>query len=359
MIRCNVAFTGLDSTENPYPGLSVLRSIKDSGEFTGKIISLTYDSLCTGIYQHELIDEVYLIPFPSEPEEFLFSRLAEINQKTRINCIIPCLDSEIVTYARLSQRLGAIGINVLVPKEDAVKARSKLFLKEFCERNKIDYPASFVISDPHQIDSHATTLHYPLLLKGSIIDAVKVNNSAEAHVFFNRLATEWGLPLIIQENIDGEEYDLAVLADRKSNIVAKVAMKKIGISSRGKAFAGVTVESKEFDALAEKVVKELQWQGPLELELMKNTNLNKIYILEINARFPTWIYTSRGANLNLPMVNLKLALGQELPYLPAYRKGVMFARIVEDSFCNLNCLAQLNLNGEINWVKSRAVSVGG
>lgn len=356
MIRCNVAFTGLDVTENPYPGLSVLRSIKESGEFEGKIIVLTYDSLCTGLYQHNFVDEVYLIPYPSEPEEFLFSRISEINDKAKIDVIIPCLDSEIATYARLSKRLKGIGISTLVPSEDAVKARSKLFLKEFCKKNDLDYPESFSINDPNQIEAHAVTLHYPLLLKGSIIDSAKVDNPAEAHVFFNRLAGEWGLPLVIQENLDGEEYDIAVLADRDSNIVAKVAMRKIGITPRGKAFAGVTVDSKDFDGLAEKVVKALSWGGPLELEVMKNSNLNKTYIMEINARFPAWIYTTVSANLNLPMLALKLALGKKIDSLPAYKKGVMFTRVVEDSFCNSNYLAQLNLKGEINWAKSKKAS---
>lgn len=351
MIKCNIAFTGLDSTENPFPGLSVLRSIRDSGEFQGKIIALTYDSLCTGLYEHKLIDEVYLIPYPSEPEEFLFSRLAEINRKARFDVIIPCLDSEITTYARLSQRLKDIGIKVFVPREDAVKARSKVFLKEFCEKNNIDIPKTFLINDPNQIEAYAANLHYPLFLKGSIIDSAKVENSSEAHVFFNRLANEWGLPLIMQESLDGEEYDVAVLADRESRVAAKVAIKKIGITPQGKAFSGVTINSQDFDALSEKVVRVLNWQGPLELELMKNTTLNKIYIIEINARFPTWIYTTVGAGLNLPLLNLKLALGESLGTLPSYKKGVMFARVVEDSFCSLNYLTQLNLKGEIDWRK--------
>lgn len=357
MIKCNVAFTGLDSTESPYPGLSVLRSIKASEEFEGKIIALTYDSLCTGLYQYNLIDEVYLIPYPSEPEEFLFERILEINKKTKIDVLIPCLDSEISTYARLAKRLNTIGIRLIVPPEDAVKARSKLFLKEFCEKNKIDYPQSFLINDPNQIENYAANLHYPLFLKGSIIDTAKVDNIGEAHVFFNRLANEWGLPLVIQENLDGEEYDIAVLADRDSNIAAKVAMKKIGITKRGKAFSGVTVDSRQFDALAEKTVKALKWQGPLELEVMRNSNLNKTYVIEINARFPTWIYTTVGAALNLPLLNLKLALGKKIYPIPEYKKGTMFVRIIEDAFCDVNYLAQLNLKGQVDWKEMKRVRI--
>ncbi|MBI4397653.1 MAG: ATP-grasp domain-containing protein [Candidatus Omnitrophica bacterium] len=353
MIHANIVCTGLDSTENPYPGLSVLRSIKESGEFSGKTIVLTYDSLCTGLYQHNFVDEVYLVPYPSEPEEYLLSRIAEIHKKAKIDVMIPCLDSEIATYARLKPRLKNLGIKVLVPREAAVKVRSKIFLSEFCKENEIEYPKSFLINDPNEIEKYAAELHYPLMLKGSIIDTAKVEDSAEARVFFHRLANEWGLPLIIQEHLDGEEYDVAVLADQESQIVAKVAMRKIGITKMGKAFAGVTVESKEFDALAEKVVKALQWQGPLELELMKNSDLNKTYIIEINARFPSWIYTTLGSKLNLPLLNLKLALGETLGPQPDYKTGVMFTRIVDDSYCDFSYLAQLNLKGELDWTGAK------
>ncbi len=356
MIKANVAFTGIDSTENPYPGLSVLRGIKDSAEFQGKTIVLTYDSLCTGLYKYDLVDEVYLIPYPSEPEELLFSRICEINEKARIDVIIPCLDSEIATYARLADRLKTIGISLIVPPEGSVKARSKIFLDEFCKVNNIHYPKSYLINDPNQIEAHSAELHYPLLLKGSIIDSVKAQNPGEAHVFFHRLANEWGLPLIIQENLDGEEYDVAVMADRNSDVVARVAMKKIGLTNNGKAFAGVTIDASEFDPLVEKVVKGLCWQGPLEIEVMKNYNLNKSYIMEINARLPAWIYTTVGCGLNLPLLNLKLALDQKVTPALDYKKGTMFVRIVEDSFCNFNYLAQLNLKGQLDWAKLKCVT---
>ncbi len=356
MIKANVAFTGIDSTENPYPGLSVLRGIKDSLEFEGKTIVLSYDSLCTGLYQHNLVDEVYLIPYPSEPEELLFARICEINSKAKIDVIIPCLDSEIATYARLAERLKSIGISLIVPMEGSVKERSKLFLTEFCKTNNIDYPKTYPINDPNQIEAHAGELHYPLLLKGSIIDSVKVSNPGEAHVFFHRLANEWGLPLIIQENLDGEEYDVAVLADRQSNVKARVAMKKIGLTNNGKAFAGVTVDPSEFDPLVEKVVKALSWQGPLELEVMKNYNLNKTYIMEINARLPAWIYTTVGCGLNLPLLTLKLALDQNIDPVPDYKKGTMFVRVSEDAFCNFNYLAQLNLKGQLDWAKLKLIN---
>jgi carbamoyl-phosphate synthase large subunit len=354
MITANVAFTGLDSTENPYPGLSVLRSIKEASEFSGKTLALTYSSLCTGIYQHQYVDQVFLVPYPSESEEYLFARIQEIHTKTPINVLLPCLDSEIVTYARLSARLKEIGIHTYLPSEESVKVRSKAFLAEFCKQHDFFCPQSYVINQPHELEWRAAQLHYPFMLKGNIIDAVDVYTLQEAHVFFHRLAYEWGLPLIMQEYIDGEEYDIAAVANDQSEVIASITMKKIGLTRKGKAFAGVTIEGTHFDKLVRQIVKALNWRGPLEIEVKHNENLNRTYIIEINARFPAWIYTSVGAELNLPLIYLQLALGQEVSPIPTYKTGTMFVRVMKDSFFLFEQLSQLNLKGELDWTQQKS-----
>ena len=353
MIEANVAFTGVDSTENPYPGLSVLRSIKEAPEFSGKTIALTYSSLCTGLYQHQYVNQAFLVPYPSESEEYLFSRIQEIHAKLPLQVILPCLDSEIATYARLAPRLNEIGIRTYLPSEESVKIRSKVFLAEFCKQHDFSCPETYVIYQPKELEWRAGQLHYPFVLKGNIIDSVDIYNLQEANVFFNRLAYEWGLPLIMQEYIDGEEYDIAVVANDHSEVVASVTMKKIGLTRKGKAFAGVTIEGKNFEELVRQVVKALKWRGPMEIEVKHNENLNKTYIIEINARLPAWIYTSVGAGLNLPLVYLQLALGQEVSAVLSYKKGTMFVRVTKDSFFLFEQLSQLNLKGELDWTEQK------
>lgn len=354
MITANVAFTGVDSIENPYPGLSVLRSIKESPEFSGKTIALTYSSLCTGLYQHQYVNQVFLVPYPSESEEYLFSRIKEIHAKSPLQVILPCLDSEIATYARLSPRLQEIGIRTYLPSEESVKARSKVFLAEFCKEHDFFCPQTHVIYQPKELEYRAAQLHYPFMLKGNIIDAVDVSNLPEAVVFFHRLSYDWGLPLIMQEYIDGEEYDIALVANDESEVVASMTMKKIGLTHKGKAFAGVTIEGKNFEELVRRLVKALKWRGPLELEVKYNENLNKTYIIEINARLPAWIYTSVGAGLNLPFIYLQLALGQEVAPVSTYKKGTMFVRVTKDSFFLFEQFSQLNLKGELDWNQEKS-----
>jgi carbamoyl-phosphate synthase large subunit len=65
-----IAVTGLNATDNPGPGVPVIRSILASNEFKGEIIGLIYDSLDPGIYMKDIHKKCYLIPYPSTGLEF-------------------------------------------------------------------------------------------------------------------------------------------------------------------------------------------------------------------------------------------------------------------------------------------------
>ena len=49
-------------------------------------------------------------------------------------------------------------------------------------------------------------------------------------------------------------------------------------------------------------------------------------LIEINPRFPAWIYLSVGVGRNLPLTLLQLILGQHIGELPQAQPGVLFIR---------------------------------
>lgn len=341
----NIAVTGLNATNNPAPGLSIIRSIRDAKIPGTKIIGLTYDILSTGAYNN-LLDEVYLVPYPAEGESPLFSRLMEINKLTRLDIIIPSLDAEVIIYSSLKADLRKVGIRILVPDRAKVQARSKQTLPEFCKRNNFNTPRTKIVYDFQDIQ-YDKTIGYPSVLKGSFTDARKVDSLDEAGVFFDRLSKEWGLPLIWQQFVSGEEYDVVVLADEKSEIIGKVAMKKFALTEKGKACAGITVGEKAILGLADDVVKALRWIGPLELELTRETSSGKLFILEINPRFPTWVYLAVAAGQNLPLAAVKLLLGKKVKPFHSYKLGKLFVRSVDENVCRFEALGNLTVRGRL------------
>lgn len=344
MKSCNIAVTGLNATDNPAPGLSIIRSIRKAQLPGTRIIGLAYDVLSTGAYESSLLDAVYMVPYPAEGEAPLLSKLIEIKKLARLDIVIPSLDSEIILYSSLRKELKKLGVRMLVPDKAKVQTRSKQVLSEFCKGNNFNTPLTRTVYDFNDIN-HDKTIGYPSVLKGSFTDACRVDSLEEARVFFDRLVKEWGLPIIWQQFVLGEEYDVVVLSDEKSNTVGKVVMKKFGITERGKAWAGVTVGDEVILKLADEVAKALNWVGPLEVELIKEVSSDKLYILEINPRFPTWVYLAVEAGQNLPLAAVQLALGKEVKPFRSYELGKLFVRSMEENICSFEALGNLTAHG--------------
>ena len=60
-----IAVTGLNATDNPGPGVPVLRSLRDGARAGARRIGLTYDALDPGVYARDLADQVFLLTYPS------------------------------------------------------------------------------------------------------------------------------------------------------------------------------------------------------------------------------------------------------------------------------------------------------
>lgn len=348
MVSATVAITGLDSRDNPYPGLALARSLRLDPNFRGKIIALTYDVYCTGQYRDDIFDEIYIVPYPSEPEHKLLSRILEIHRETSIDVIFPALDSEIAVYTRLAPTLKSHGIASFLPSEEAVKSRNKDNLYGTCQRLRIRTPKTIVLTHTEQLDEPIPGLNYPMVIKGSLAGANIVHNCDELKVYYHSTLAEWGFPVLLQEKLVGEEYDITCLADTNHEPVAWTAIKKFAISSRGKASSGVIVNEPELGKLAREILQRMKWTGPCELELMKETATGRWFLLEINARFPAWIYHTAASGCNMPALALRYALGIPPEIVPMAQPGMLFFRNRFSSIAPVSMMTDLLREGR--WV---------
>jgi carbamoyl-phosphate synthase large subunit len=103
-----------------------------------------------------------------------------------------------------------------------------------------------------------------------------------------------------------------------------VGIKKILITSLGKIWTGVTVKHEAMRAAAEAFVKAYRWRGPFELECIVSDG--EVWLIEINPRFPAWLYFATGVGINLPGRMLRRHFGKPVPPLPDYEAGRLFVR---------------------------------
>lgn len=331
-----VAVTGMNARpDNPGPGLAVARCLKEAHGFDVRVVGLSYDAFDPGLYLPEMCDAAYLLPYPSAGEETFVARLSLLHARERFDVLIPCLDAELPVFARLAPMLAEWGIRMAVPDPQQLQMRAKDRLQELALEAGIAAPETHSIFRESFFHTCAAEgFSYPLVVKGLFYDAKIAHTPDEAAAAFRRIAGEWGLPVLAQKLVPGEEINLAGLGDGNGKLIAAVMMKKRALTDKGKAWAGVTIKDPALHAAAARLVAATRWRGPLEVEVMRGQD-GKMYLIEINPRFPAWIYLSAGAGMNLPEALVRLALGEPQTDLPPVPAGVMFIRHAWDAIVTL------------------------
>ncbi len=344
--KITIALTGLNNTDNPGPGVPVIRGIRDSQSFDPRIIGLAYENLEPAIYMDGMVDKTYQVPYPSEGSDVLLHRILEIHKKDPIDVLIPNFDAELYAFMRSEKLLENAGIKTFLPTLEQFEERHKSNLPDFGEKYGLTVPFSKPITRIDEIETLKDDFEYPLMVKGKFYDAFLAYNEEQVRMNFNKISAKWGLPVIIQEFIKGTEVNVVALGDGEGNTIGAVPMRKQYITDKGKAWSGITLDDPKMLDLTYKIIKAMNWRGGMELELVKSIR-NELFIIEINPRIPAWVYLAVGAGQNLPEALVKLALGEKVKPFTKYDVGKMFVRYSYDLITDLKDYEKLSTLGEL------------
>lgn len=344
--KLHIAVTGLNNTDNPGPGVPVIRGIRESKDLDVRIIGLAYENLEPGIYMPGIADKTYLIPYPSSGTRVFLNRILEIHHRERLDLIIPNFDAELYTFIKSGHFLLQHGIRTYLPTLEQFEERSKANLPSFGERYNVKVPDSKELVNEKDIHELMEDFDYPVLVKGKFYDAYFANNADQISGHFHKIASKWGLPVIIQEYIKGTEVNVVALGDGTGRTVAAVSMRKQYVTDKGKAWGGITIDDPRMLEITRDLIRKTRWKGGMELEMIK-TSAAEYYLIEINPRIPAWVYLAVGAGQNIPEALVKLALGYEIPTMDHFRTGKMFIRYSWDMIGDIGQFERITMNGEI------------
>jgi len=325
-----VAVTGFGGLDNPEPGTAVARALRLGIPQGLTIEALGYDPWLTGAYSPGLVDRVHLAAPLAGGDEAVLARVLEIHRAQPLDVLLPCLDLEVPVYSRLGARLGQAGIRTLLPAADRLQAVTKGALPLFCYENGIATPRTQFVPSVSDVPFHADQFGYPLMVKGTVAGAKRATNREEAYVEAVRLNEIWGGGVLLQEVIEGDEYNAAMVARADGSCLALVLLRKLGVNWRGKSVIGAVVDDPDFERHARAILAKLCWRGPLELEFVRSAKDRQLYLIEVNNRFPSWILVSHWAGCNLPAMLVREILGRERQGPRRGRAGVAYVRDVEE-----------------------------
>ena len=329
--KLRIALTGFDGLDVPHPGISVARALREGWRGPVELHALGYDAFMTGAWMHGAADELHTLPKLSAGEGAMLERLVGLAGRFDLEVLLPTLDLEIPTMARIADRLAAVGVRTLLPSPEAIYATGKLRLPKLCHDNKFPTPRTIHVLDLGDLALHADQFGYPLFVKGVVAGAKRANDAAQACAAAAELNEKWGGGVLLQQVVEGEEYNVAAVVGQDGSIRSMISIRKLGVNSKGKGVVCTVIDDPDIARHAREIIEALNWRGPLELEFVRPLGAKVPYLIEINCRFPSWIFLSHWAGANLPVLCAEEALGRRRGRMPKPKPGTSFVRDVAET----------------------------
>ena len=216
-------------------------------------------------------------------------------------------------------------------------------------------PKTAVITSEGELRRVHEKIPYPFFVKGVFYGATLVTCLEEAFAAFHKVMAQWGVPVILQAMVQGEELNVVGLGDGQGGLWGAVPMKKLLLTDKGKGWAGVTIRDPDLLAVAERFAAATKWRGPFEVEVIRDRAGN-YHLIEINPRFPAWVHLATAAGVNLPSATCALAMGGNPRPTREYVVGTMFVRISLDQVTDLADFEKLVTAGEVRRGRRETVS---
>ncbi|MBI2711352.1 MAG: carboxylate--amine ligase [Bdellovibrio sp.] len=308
--KVSVGISGINATDNPGPGVAVARSLIEARKDLC-LLGLSYDVHDPGNYIEDLFKNTFLMPYPTHGWKTLLAAIQNVKAKSGLDVLIPCLDAELPLMIRHQSQLEKLGIQTLLPNEKQFELRSKDRLPLLSKEIRCLHPKTAVVNSLDEL-VHAlkTEIPLPAVVKGKYYKAYMVHNLDSAILKGSEIAAEWGFPLLVQQVVFGHEINTIGLSDEKGNLVGRVSIKKQLTTHLGKVWTAVTIQDDQLDELCRRFCKATRWRGPFELECIlvgnQTGSKNGIYLIEINPRFPAWVYFATAVGVNLPSMLVDL-----------------------------------------------------
>ncbi|MFO0675443.1 MAG: hypothetical protein U0169_02840 [Polyangiaceae bacterium] len=301
-MKDTIFVSGLYSGPSPSAGLGVARSLRQAFPDV-RLVGVDYWSGSSGLHD-PVFDDTWLVPSWDLLDPDLHA--AEIAARLDAgHTYVSTLDVELLWLA--SRFPGHPGI--LGPSPSALAATSK---SDFTLAKLLPFavPPSVPMSAPDDVLYAFCRRHsFRVWLRGPYHDAVPITTWRDVAPVRRSLEAKWKTDdLSLSAHVRGLEESICIAAHR-GRIADAVHMTKRVTTPDGKTWAGrVANVPKDLLDPIEKAVRALEWTGGAEFEFLRGVD-GRLWLMEVNPRFPAWIHGATLTGRNLPAALLGLAKG--------------------------------------------------
>jgi len=295
-------------------GFNIIRCLREvfSDVWIGAIDSLPFGPC----FHSKLVNDCWLMPQISNEYSNYCEALCRLVEQLSVDIIIPGADHDTLILAYLKEFLTKRGIRFLVPHESKVNiANDKRLTSQFAQSHGIDQPRYIVAETDDAAEEFSLRIQPSL----SVVKEVSTINSITPTPIATKEMACWfrhsfGSSPLIQEFVPGSFVSVTALVLPSGEISDPVAMQKIATDGHGETLEGIIVKADNIKEKSVRVLRLLDWRGAVEVEWIIDARDNLPKLLEINSRFPAWIYLTHWQKRNLPAYYVEYLCG--MPVLP-------------------------------------------
>ena len=244
------------------------------------------------------------------------------------------------------------------PWAELVQLYDKKLLYRLAEKYDIPHPKTIEVESLRGLEHEIDNFQMPCIVKPQ--QTVKQNEITEAQIqSFHRTQTfnskddalNWAntllwagvdMPVVLQEFIPGDAgclYTLTSYSDKDGNLVAGSIGHKLRQfpPTAGRITSGVLKYEEKLKVTAEKFIKTVKFHGVANTEFKYDERDGQYKLMEINARFGAWNYSTLFSDLNLMEIAINDYNGKKYdgPMFKTDKDGYIWYNFAQDFGCSV------------------------
>lgn len=271
-------------------------------------------------------DRAYIVPSVGEPE--YISCLLEICRKDKVQAIFTFLDRDIIAIAEAAAEFRKIGVEPMVVNlEAAITCDDKYRMFKFLKAHGFKCAHTIYSLEVFLAELDRNKIGFPVFVKPVVGDgsraAMKCNNLDDVAIAQGTCPN-----MIIQEYLDGPEYDVDLYVDTISKKMVSVLAKEKLVKVIGGTATGISIRDGVLFDLVDILAQELGLTGVLNIEVFKVDG--EYYIGEVNPRFGATYIGTYACGVNFaPFIINNINGIENQPQIGEYTDGIYMMKYLQ------------------------------
>lgn len=242
-------------------------------------------------------------------------------RRLEIDALLSFFDADVATLSGHLSAFEQQGVTAFLPGPDLVAmAHDKWGTFTGLSRSGFQVPDCYASVDAALDGIETGQAKFPLVVKprfgfGSA-NTLVARDELQLRAFF-----AYAPDMLIQQFVDGNEFNLSVLGDLQANPLSVVPCRKL-LMAGGETQHAVTIEHPDLLDVGYQLAAKLRLVGPLDVDLIESSD-GRLFVLDLNPRFGGAYPVAHLAGADFPALIVDMARGgRPSPRIGAYQRGI-------------------------------------